>query len=172
MSRESIASFAILLLFACPGLGAKESASPVATANSFYETSFDCTKVADYSVELAVCKKKGLAKLDLEMAAAYGRRLKSADGSQRNALVLSQRKWLTIRDSYAANPYGGGDPVGTLSDLADFYRSRIRALRSGQAAPLKTKLPPEYDWIKAIKPTGFSNGFHIARGYMSCQDTC
>jgi uncharacterized protein YecT (DUF1311 family) len=147
-----------------------EPSGPV-TGASFHKASFDCLKAKDYSVEQAICKSEELAKLDLEMADAYQKRLESVTPFQKGELVVSQRKWLMIRNSYDANPYHG-DPVGTLSDLSDLYRNRIAALRSGQLTPLNTNLPPEYDWVKAMAGEGFSKGVSIGRGHMSCQDPC
>jgi uncharacterized protein YecT (DUF1311 family) len=147
-----------------------EFSLPIASA-SFYKTSFDCKKAKDYSVEQAICTNDELAKLDLEMADAYKKRLGSVTDSQKSELVLSQRKWLMIRNSFDANPYHV-DAGGTLSDIADFYRNRIEALRSGRTTFLNTDVPKEYDWLKAIAPEGFSNGFSVGRGYMGCQDPC
>ena len=123
-------------------------------------------------MELAICKDERLAKLDLEMADAYQKRLESTIPSQKRELLLNQRKWLTIRNSYDANPYHS-IPIGTLSDLSEFYRNRIEALRSNQAALLTTiKIPPQYDWIKTVVPKEFFSRFSIGRGYMSCTDPC
>lgn len=164
----------LLLFFKAPALWALtgQSALPAPSAGpAFYKTSFDCTKAKDYSVEQAICKNEELAKLDLEMSEAYRKRLTSATTPPKTELVQSQKSWLTIRNSYNVNPFHG-DPSGTLSDLSDFYRDRIVALRSDQSALLKTELPQEYDWLRAIAPPGFSEGFSISRGYMGCEDPC
>ncbi len=172
----TLSALTILLLVFSQGLRlpalTNESSLPKPIASpSFYKTSFDCTKVKDQSVEQAICENVELAKLDLEMATAYKKRLESVPMSQKSELVLSQRKWLMIRNAYNLNPYHG-DPVGTLSDLSDFYRNRIAALQSGQLTLVKTELPQEYAWFKAIAPEGFDKGFSIGRGYMSCEDPC
>ena len=169
-----VTAVAVLLLVSSQGSGlsplTNKSSSPISRP-SFYKTSFDCTKAKDYSVELAICTNDELAKLDLEMAGAYQKRLESIASSQKSELVLSQRKWLVIRNSFDANPYHV-DPDGTLSDIAGFYRNRIEALRSGGTTLLHTDVPKEYDWLKAIAPEHFSKGFSMGRGYMGCQDPC
>lgn len=137
----------------------------------FYATSFDCAKVRALSAEEAICKYEELAKLDTEMAAVYRKRIQSTVASEKNGLVRSQRKWLTIRNSYNANPYHG-DPAGVRADLADFYRSRIAALRSGRIALLETSLPREYEWLRATAPDGLSEGYSIGRAYAGCEDPC
>src|SRR5271155_4837929 len=135
------------------------SSQPSATPSS-YKTSFDCAKAKDRSVEQAICMNDELATLDVEMAAAYKKRLDFVPLSDRKQLILSQQRWLTIRNSYNVNPYHG-DPAGTLADLADFYRKRTEALRSGQPALLEVEFPPEYEWLKAIAPEGFDKRFSI-----------
>jgi hypothetical protein len=123
------------------------------------------------SAEEAICKDESLAKLDVEMAAAYRKRRESATPSDKSQLVQSQQKWLVIRNSYNANPYHG-DPAGVRSDLAAFYRSRIAALGSRQKALLDTELPKEYEWLMATAPEGFERGLSIGRAYMSCEGPC
>jgi uncharacterized protein YecT (DUF1311 family) len=169
-----LGALTILLLFYCQeaGLSALTNATSLPMASdSFYKTSFDCAKAKDYSVEQAICKNDELARLDVEMADSYKKRLKSVTASQKSEVIRSQQKWLMIRNSYDVNPYHG-DPVGTLSDLSDFYRNRIVVLGSAQMTSLKAKPPPEYDWVKAIEPEGFSKEFSLGRGHMSCDDPC
>jgi len=173
---EMWSALAVLLLISAQGLTlsplTNESSSTNATvSDSIYRTSFDCTKARDYSVEQAICKNEELAKLDLEMSEAYKKRMGAVPASQKRELVRRQEEWLLIRNSYDANPYHD-DAVGTSSDLADFYRNRIDALRSDQLARLNTKLPQEYDWLKAIAPDGLSKGFSIGRGHLGCEDPC
>jgi uncharacterized protein YecT (DUF1311 family) len=137
-----------------------------------YKTSFDCTKAKELSMEEAICQNEDLATLDLEMAQSYKQRLDFAPAPQKSRVILSQERWLKIRNSYNVNPYHG-DPVGTLADLADFYRSRITALRSRRVDQLDTPLPQEYEWLVRIAPDGFSKKeFSIGRGYMGCEDPC
>ena len=174
MPRELSALATLLIIFTHgPGLPAQATkpSSPQPVGSSSYKTSFDCTKAKDLSVEQATCTNEELAELDVQMAAAYKKRLDSVPMSDRKRLIVSQQKWLTIRNSYKVNPYRG-DPVGTMADLADFYRKRIEALRSGQSALPEVEFPPEYEWLKAIAPAGFDRGFSIGRAYMTCEDPC
>jgi hypothetical protein len=69
------------------------------------------------------------------------------------------------------NPFHG-DSNGMLSDLANFYRARFSVLRASSVAELKTKIPGEYEWLKASAPQGFNSGFVIGRAYMTCHDPC
>lgn len=147
------------------------SASQTLSSPPFFKTSFDCSKARALSTEEAICKNEDLAKLDVEMAEAYSKRLESASASEKTPLVQSQKRWLIIRNSYNVNPYRG-DFTGALSGLADVYRKRTAVLRSAQAARLDTKPPEEYDWLRSIAVEGFSERFSISRAYASCEDPC
>ncbi len=92
----TLSALTILLLVFSQGLRlpalTNESSLPKPIASpSFYKTSFDCTKVKDQSVEQAICENVELAKLDLEMATAYKKRLESVPMSQKSELVLEDR---------------------------------------------------------------------------------
>jgi len=159
-------AFSAWLAAMAPSVQCQTNGSP-----SYFLTSFDCAK-AKSPTEQAICESQELARLDLEMAAAYRSRLESAGELKKNQVIESQRRWLLIRNSYDVNPYRS-DPAGVLSDLAEFYRSRIAALRSLETAPLRTKLPEAYDWLRATAPEGFSKEeFSIGRAYASCEDPC
>jgi uncharacterized protein YecT (DUF1311 family) len=149
----------------------ESSSAQTMASPPFHTTSFDCAKAKELSTEAAICKNEELAKLDVETAAAYKKRLASATASEKSQLVLSQRRWLMIRNSHNVNPYHG-DPAGALLDLADFYRRRVAALQSGRMDLLETKIPREYDWLIATAPEGFSKEFAISRAYVSCEDPC
>jgi uncharacterized protein YecT (DUF1311 family) len=137
----------------------------------FLKTSFDCSKAGVLTTEESICKDEELARLDVELAAAYGKRLASTSASEKSVLVQSQKKWLILRNSYNLNPYHG-DYTGALSDVAEVYRNRIAALRSDQLARLETKVPEEYAWLRSVAVEGFSEGFSIRRAYASCEDPC
>ena len=138
----------------------------------FYKTSFDCAKAKELSIEEAICKNQELAKLDAESAEAYRERLGAGNASEKEQVIASQRRWLTIRNAHNVNPYYG-DPTGELADLSEFYKERIAALRSGNPDLLKTAIPEEYAWLRRTAPEGFSKDeFSIGRAYASCEDPC
>jgi uncharacterized protein YecT (DUF1311 family) len=128
----------LLFLAATRLLGQSNDSSSARTlaVPPFSRTSFDCAKARVLSVEEAICKNDSLAKLDVEMAEAYRERLRLAGGPEREEAIVSQRRWLTIRNAHNVNPYHG-DPPGELADLSDFYKARIAALRSRDLALLK-----------------------------------
>lgn len=137
----------------------------------FYKTSFDCAKARAVSTEEAICKNKDLAKLDVEMAAAFRKRRESATGSEKIQVIQTQQEWLRVRNSYNVNPYHG-DPAGARSDLEGFYKSRISSLESDDLGRLAVAIPEEREWLRAMAPEGFSKGFSIGRTYMGCEDPC
>ena len=82
--------------------------------------SFDCGK-AGTAVEKAICADVALARLDRDVASAYGIALKFAsDDAARDVVRKAQRAWLSTRDKSC-----GGD-VECLSDL---YRTRLAELK-------------------------------------------
>lgn len=138
----------------------------------FFNTSFDCSKAKSMSIEEAICKNEKLAHLDVEATEAYRKRLDSTNASEKEHVIASQRRWLTIRNAHGVNPYHG-DPPGEIADLESFYQERIAALRSDNPALLKTAIPEEYAWLQAIAPAGLSkNEFGISRAYAGCEDPC
>jgi uncharacterized protein YecT (DUF1311 family) len=167
--------FVSLLLFAATRLCGQSNDSPSAwtlAVPPFSRTSFDCAKARVLSVEEAICKNDSLAKLDVEVAEAYKEWLRLAAAPEREEVIASQRKWLTIRNAHNVNPYHG-DPPGALADLSDFYKARIAALRSRDLALMKTEIPEEYAWLRAIAPEGFSKQeFFLGRAYAGCEDPC
>jgi len=175
MSSTCRAATLLLIMSGSVGLSAQtdeDYESPTLASPPFYQTSFDCRKARQTSVEEAICKNEELAKLDVEMADTYRKRLAAANASERSELIPSQRRWLVLRNSYNVNPYHG-DPVGVLADLSDLYRSRVAALRSGQMALLNTEPPAEYEWLKTVTTEGFEKKkFGIGRAYGSCDNPC
>ncbi len=164
-------SVALLGMRLCALTNGSFSAQTLATP-PFYRTSFDCAKAQGQSIEEAICKNEQLARLDVEMTQAYKERLNSVAESEREQVIASQRRWLAIRNAHNVNPYHG-DPPGELADLSDFYGERIAALRSSNPALLKTGVPEEYAWLRAITPEGFSKEeFSIGRAYAGCDDPC
>jgi uncharacterized protein len=164
---DVIVLWAVLLPLLLARVFAQTMSSP-----PFFKTSFDCAKVKVLSTEEAICKNEDLAKLDVQMAEAYRKRLNSANDSEKPQVIASQRKWLIIRNSYNVNPYHG-DPPGARADLEEFYKQRITALRSGNPDLLTTDIPKEYGWLQSIAPEGFSKEeFSIGRAYAGCADPC
>jgi uncharacterized protein YecT (DUF1311 family) len=81
--------------------------------------SFDCSKAAS-AVEKSVCGEAGLARLDRQVAEAYGRkRVSEADAKAKVALLEGQRAFLATRDKAC-----GGDPAC----LTSAYRRRLAVL--------------------------------------------
>jgi uncharacterized protein YecT (DUF1311 family) len=164
----------IVLLFSsgmlCSVADDLDAKQPLSTP-PFFKTSFDCAKSRFLSTEEAICKNEQLAKLDLEMAAAYRGRWATTSTSEKAQLVSSQNEWLRFRNSYETNPYHG-DPPGVISDIAELYANRISALRSENPATLVTRIPDEYAWLRTIAGTGFSKRFSLGRTYMGCVDPC
>jgi uncharacterized protein YecT (DUF1311 family) len=81
--------------------------------------SFDCAKAAS-AIEKAVCGDAALARLDRQVAEAYGRkRVSEADAKAKVALLEGQRAFLMARDKSC-----GGDGAC----LAKAYRQRLAVL--------------------------------------------
>ena len=81
--------------------------------------SFDCAK-AGTAVEKAICGNVALARLDRELAAAYGSKLKyAADDAARDTIRSAQRAWIKQRDAACG---------GSADCLADMYKARLDAL--------------------------------------------
>jgi uncharacterized protein YecT (DUF1311 family) len=149
-------------------LAASSSPAQVGLGQPVYKTSFDCAKAQQQSTEEVICLNADLAKLDLEMAAAYRNRLASSDATQRDQVVSTQRTWLIVRNFYKENR---GEPAVIAENISELYRMRIAALRSDQISLLTMKLPPEYEWLKSAA-TWPSKDFSFSWEHMGCQDPC
>ncbi len=79
--------------------------------------SFDCAKAAG-AMERAICSDAGLARLDRQVAEAYGARLRDAGAAAKQRDVADQRDWLTLRDKTCS-----ADPAC----LIRLYRTRLAA---------------------------------------------
>lgn len=62
-----------------------------------YKTSYDCAK-AQKEIDRAICYVEPLAKLDIELNAAYSSLTKTLSTEARKELVEQQREWLAERD--------------------------------------------------------------------------
>ncbi|MEO8141579.1 MAG: hypothetical protein ABI617_02865 [Sphingomicrobium sp.] len=79
--------------------------------------SFNCTNARTRG-EIAVCRNDGLAALDRQMAAQYGRAVASSDRRTRAELERSRGRFLSFRDQCPSDEC-----------IADTYRGRIREIR-------------------------------------------
>ena len=86
--------------------------------------SFDCGKAA-LPMERAICSDVGLARLDREVAQAYGDKLRyELDDANKIAIRSEQRTWLASRNS-ACKDEDGTELVACLTGV---YRTRLAAL--------------------------------------------
>lgn len=86
--------------------------------------SFDCAKAAT-AVERAICADGALARLDREVAQAYGQRLADIEAaSDKDAVRVAQRGWLERRN--AACKDQSGTALGAC--LTGVYRTRLAEL--------------------------------------------
>lgn len=106
--------------------GEQEVEIPIAEVIGFMRTdwrapapSFDCD-LARSAVEKAICSDVALARLDRNVAGAYGSRLKyAADDAARDVVRNGQRAWIKERDAACG---------GSVACLTDLYAARLRAL--------------------------------------------
>lgn len=87
-----------------------------------FKTSYDCTK-ADSEVEKAICHVEELAKLDVQLGAAYKSLLTKLSAAERTSLRSEQREWLEKRDK-ECTIY-----KGWVECLSDYYEKRIDDLK-------------------------------------------
>lgn len=88
--------------------------------------SFDCAKAAT-AVERAVCADAALARLDREVAQAYGARLAAIDAeADKQALRTAQRRWLQRRDAACKEKEAAVAEFGAC--LTGVYRTRLDEL--------------------------------------------
>ena len=81
--------FSAMIFFA---FGAKLSPAQQLATLPFFKTSFDCSKAKWLSIEEAICKNEKLARLDVEAADAYRKRLDSGNPSEKEQVIASQRR--------------------------------------------------------------------------------
>ena len=80
--------------------------------------SFDCDN-ARTKGEIAVCSDAGLAALDRNMAAQYGRAMAASSPDQRNALRQSRDRFLGYRDRCPNRQCMGDAYVGRMREIRD-----------------------------------------------------
>jgi uncharacterized protein YecT (DUF1311 family) len=101
--------------------------------------SFLCSKAKSWT-EKTICASDRLSDLDLELASAYARLLRTTTGEQQKALTRGQTKWWASREECRKTK----DPTTCLEER---YTSRIAALKEDpsytEARPGPVELPPE-----------------------------
>jgi uncharacterized protein len=101
--------------------------------------SFVCSKAKTWT-EKTICASERLSELDLELAVAYARLLRTTAGEQQKALTRGQTKWWAARDECRKTK----DPTTCLEER---YTSRIAALKEDpsytEARPGPVELPPQ-----------------------------
>jgi hypothetical protein len=90
--------------------------------------SFDCG-AARTRGEIAVCADAGLATLDRNMAAQYGRALAGASGQQQALLRQTRDRFLGYRDRCRDNRCIGDAYVGRMREIRDIMEGRWQAPR-------------------------------------------
>ena len=90
--------------------------------------SFDCGK-ARTKGEVAVCSDAGLAALDRNMAAQFGRAMTAADPDQRALLQSTRSRFLTYRDRCPDRQCMGDAYVGRMKEIRDIMEGRWQPQR-------------------------------------------
>lgn len=85
--------------------------------------SFDCGRARTHG-EIAVCGDAGLAALDRNMAAQYGRSMASASPAQQALLRRTRDRFLAYRDRCASNACIGDAYVGRMREIRDIMEGR------------------------------------------------
>jgi uncharacterized protein YecT (DUF1311 family) len=101
--------------------------------------SFVCSKAKTWT-EKTICASERLSELDLELAVAYARLLRTTAGEQQKALTRGQTKWWAAREECRKTK----EPTICLEER---YTSRIAALKEDpsytEARPGPVELPPQ-----------------------------
>src|SRR5206468_11888026 len=87
--------------------------------------SFDCTNARTRG-ELAVCNDAGLATLDRQMAAEYGRAVAVASPNERELLRDTARRFYAYRDRCPDNRCIADAYVGRVKEIRDIMEGRWR----------------------------------------------
>jgi hypothetical protein len=104
---------------------APSPAEPLAPRPSGAGASFDCTKARTRG-EVAVCSDAGLATLDRNMAAQYGRAVSQASPEQRDLLLETAHRFYAYRDRCPNNACIGDAYVGRMREIRDIMEGRWR----------------------------------------------
>jgi len=101
-------------------------AAPAAPSSG--RPSFDCAK-ARTKGEIAVCSNAGLAALDRNMAAQYGRAIDQATPEQRTLLRSTRNRFLAYRDRCPSRSCIGDAYVGRMREIRDIMEGTWRPPR-------------------------------------------
>ena len=87
--------------------------------------SFDCAKARTRG-EIAVCSDAGLAALDRNMSAQFGRAMSNGSAEQQALLRRTRDRFLGYRDRCPNNACIGDDYVGRMREIRDIMEGRWR----------------------------------------------
>jgi uncharacterized protein YecT (DUF1311 family) len=104
------------------------AAAPTAPATTGGRPSFSCAN-ARTKGEIAVCSDGGLATLDRNMAAQYGRAVDQASPEQRELLRQTRDRFLGYRDRCPNRQCIGDAYVGRMREIRDIMDGRWQAPR-------------------------------------------
>lgn len=97
--------------------------APPVASTSPTRPSFDCS-TARSKGEIAVCSDSGLAALDRNMAAQYGRAVSVATPEQRDTLRETARRFYAYRDRCPSRRCMGDAYVGRMREIRDIIEDR------------------------------------------------
>ena len=100
-----------------------EQPKPAAPAQAGTHPSFDCSK-ARTKGEIAVCANAGLAALDRNMAAQYGRAVAGASPEERALLRRTRDRFIAYRDRCPNRSCIGDAYVGRMREIRDIMEGR------------------------------------------------
>lgn len=106
----------------------RPSASTGPPVPSGAHPSFDCAK-ARTKGEIAVCSNAGLAALDRNMAAQYGRAMEQGTPEQRALLRSTRSRFLAYRDRCPNRSCIGSAYVGRMREIRDIMEGRWHPAR-------------------------------------------
>jgi hypothetical protein len=113
---------------ATPAPPAAPAPQPTATQPATARPSFNCAN-ARTSGERAVCSDAGLAALDRNMSAEYGRAAAQADPEQRRLLEQTRNRFLRYRDHCPTRACIGDTYTGRMREIRDIMAGTWQAPR-------------------------------------------
>jgi uncharacterized protein YecT (DUF1311 family) len=106
----------------------RQPTAPAPAVPTGAHPSFDCAK-ARTKGEIAVCSNAGLAALDRNMAAQYGRAIAQATPEQRALLRSTRNRFLAYRDRCPNHSCIGNAYVGRMREIRDIMEGTWRPPR-------------------------------------------